>query len=92
MTGHNYARAMIQKFSLIKTNTEKYIKTGMTFPKKIKKLEDFYDISIHIEDVDDKYDLSKYLKDFENMTILFANSGQKYKETMLFINRYFKIG
>lgn len=89
MTGHNFARAIIQKFSLIRDNSEKLQYKGMDFPSD-ETLEVFYDIS-YAEKCEDKYTLSKYLYDYENMTVLFANSGQKYQEGGLYLPSYFDI-
>lgn len=89
MTGHNFARAIIQKFSLIRDNSEKLQYKGMDFPSD-ETLEVFYDIS-YAEKYEDKYTLSKYLYDYENMTVLFANSGQKYQEGGLYLPSYFDI-
>ncbi|HFR3426752.1 TPA: XRE family transcriptional regulator, partial [Streptococcus suis] len=48
MIGHNFSRAMVQKFSLVKENSIKYKKTDMAFPTSSGRLEDFYDLE-HIE-------------------------------------------
>ncbi len=77
MIGHNFSRAMIQKFSLVKENSIKLKKIGRTYPTTVKKLEDFYKLD-HLRNQREIYALDKYLYDFENMTVLFANSGQKY--------------
>ncbi len=90
MIGHNFSRAMIQKFSLVKENSIKLKKIGRTYPTTVKKLEDFYELD-HLRNQRDIYDLDKYLYDFENMTVLFANSGQKYNSGGLFLPSYFDI-
>lgn len=90
MIGHNFSRAMVQKFSLVKENSIKYKKTDMAFPTSSGRLEDFYDLE-HIENQSGVYNLDKYLYDFENMTMLFANSGQKFESGGLFLPSYFEI-
>lgn len=90
MIGHNFSRAMIQKFSLVKENSIKLKKIGRTYPTTVNKLEDFYELD-HVKSQRGVYDLDKYLYDFENMTVLFANSGQKYASGGLFLPSYFDI-
>ena len=75
MIGHNFSRAMIQKFSLVKENSIKFKKIGRIYPTTVKKLEYFYELD-HLRNQRDIYDLDKYLYDFENMTVLFANSDK----------------
>lgn len=90
MIGHNFSRAMIQKFSLVKENSIKLKKIGRTYPTTVQRLEDFYELG-HLRNQRDIYDLDKYLYDFENMTVLFANSEQKYNSGGLFLPSYFDI-
>lgn len=90
MIGHNFSRAMIQKFSLVKENSIKLKKIGRTYPTTVNRLEDFYELD-HVKSQRGVYDLDKYLYDFENMTVLFANSGQKYASGGLFLPSYFDI-
>lgn len=89
MVGHNFARAIIQKFSLIRDNSENLKKQGMTYPSK-EKPENFYDFGRAMKRKK-SYTLSKYLYDFENMTALFANSGQEYSRAGLHLPSYFDI-
>lgn len=89
MVGHNFSRVIIQKFSLIRNNSERLKNKNMSFPRDVKP-EDFYDIN-SAERSEDKYTLNKYLYDYENMTVLFANSGQKYQEAGLYLLSYFDI-
>ena len=65
MIGHNFSRAMIQKFSLVKENSIKFKKIGRTYPTNVKRLEDFYELD-HLRNQRDIYNLDKYLYDFEN--------------------------
>ncbi|MDO4634645.1 MAG: helix-turn-helix transcriptional regulator [Streptococcus sp.] len=90
MIGHNFSRAMIQKFSLVKENSIKFKKIGRTYPTTVNRLEEFYELD-RVKTQRGVYDLDKYLYDFENMTLLFANSGQKYASGGLFIPSYFDI-
>ncbi|TVX42515.1 hypothetical protein AZJ35_09765, partial [Streptococcus pneumoniae] len=90
MIGHNFSRAMIQKFSLVKENSIKLKKIGRTYPTNVKKLEDFYKLD-HLRNQREIYALDKYLYDFENMTVLFANSGQKYNSRGLYLPSYIDI-
>ncbi|WP_250543958.1 helix-turn-helix domain-containing protein [Streptococcus salivarius] len=90
MIGHNFSRAMIQKFSLVKENSIKLKKAGRTYPEIVRSLEDFYELDL-AESQHRVYDLDKYLYDFENMTVLFANNGQKYDSGGLFLPSYFDI-
>lgn len=53
-------------------------------------MEDFYNLE-SLESQREEYNLDKYLYDFENMTVLFANKGQKYKSGGLFLPSYFDI-
>ncbi|MFQ6174039.1 helix-turn-helix domain-containing protein [Streptococcus anginosus] len=89
MVGHNFARAMIQKFALVRNNSAKLQKVGMSYPSEVN-LEDFYNLE-SLESQREEYNLDKYLYDFENMTVLFANKGQKYKSGGLFLPSYFDI-
>ena len=56
----------------------------------MNRLEDFYELD-HVKSQRGVYDLDKYLYDFENMTVLFAYSGQKYASGGLFLPSYFDI-
>ena len=78
MTGHNFTHAAIQKFTLIKKNSEKLLKKGIELPTYRKIGDDVYDLSLDSTNPNE-YNLSKYLYDFENMTVLYAN-GDKYKD------------
>lgn len=78
MTGHNFTHAAIQKFTLIKRNSEKLLKKGIELPTYRKIGDDVYDLSLDSTN-SNEYNLSKYLYDFENMTVLYAN-GDKYKD------------
>lgn len=89
MVGHNFSRVIIQKFSLIRNNSEKLKNKNMNFPSNVNP-EVFYNIN-YAERREDKYTLNKYLYDYENMTVLFANSGQKYQRGGLYLPRYFDI-
>ena len=89
MVGHNFARAVIQKFSLIRDNSENLKNQGMTYPSK-EIPQKFYNIE-RATKRKNEYTLSKYLYDFENMTVLFANSGQKYPGGGLHLPSYFDI-
>ncbi|VHB30025.1 helix-turn-helix domain-containing protein [Streptococcus pyogenes] len=89
MVGHNFARAVIQKFSLIRDNSEDLKNQGMTYPSE-EIPQKFYDIG-RATKRKNEYTLSKYLYDFENMTVLFANSGQKYSGGGLHLPSYFDI-
>ncbi|HEM6131922.1 TPA: hypothetical protein U2C06_001681 [Streptococcus suis] len=89
MTGHNFARAVIQKFSLIRDNSEDLKNQGMTYPSE-EIPQKFYDIR-RATKRKNEYTLSKYLYDFENMTVLFANSGQKHSGGGLHLPSYFDI-
>lgn len=89
MVGHNFSRVIIQKFSLIRNNSERLKNKNMSFPNDVKP-EVFYNIN-YAERSEDKYTLNKYLYDYENMTVLFANSGQKYPGGGLYLPSYFKI-
>lgn len=89
MVGHNFARAVIQKFSLIRDNSEDLKNQGMTYPSE-EIPQKFYDIG-RAAKRKNEYTLSKYLYDFENMTVLFANSGQKYSRGGLHLPSYFDI-
>lgn len=89
MVGHNFARAVIQKFSLIRDNSEDLKNQGMTYPSK-EIPQKFYNIE-RATKRKNEYTLSKYLYDFENMTVLFANSGQKYPGGGLHLPSYFDI-
>lgn len=89
MVGHNFARAIIQKFSLIRDNSERLKNESMTFPS-YENPEVFYSIN-NAEKSEDSYTLTKYLYDYENMTVLFANSGQKYPGGGLYLPTYFDI-
>lgn len=89
MVGHNFARAVIQKFSLIRDNSEDLKNQGMTYPSE-EIPQKFYDIG-RATKRKNGYTLSKYLYDFENMTVLFANSGQKYSGGGLHLLSYFDI-
>lgn len=89
MVGHNFARAIIQKFSLIREHSEELRNPDMTYPSR-EIPQKFYDIE-HATERKNGYTLSEYLYDFENMTVLFANSGQKYSECGLHLPSYFDI-
>ncbi|MEI4336483.1 hypothetical protein [Streptococcus suis] len=89
MVGHNFARAFIQKLSLIRDNSEGLKNQGMTYPSK-EIPQKFYNIE-RATKRKNEYTLSKYLYDFENMTVLFANSGQKYPGGGLHLPSYFDI-
>ena len=78
MVGHNYARAEIQKFFLIKKDSEEMLRENVILPTK-NSFDDCYDLSKK-QKIDEKYDLSRYLYDFENLTYVFANSrGGEYR-------------
>ena len=75
MTGHNFARAEIQKFFLIKKDSEDLLRDNATLPSK-RRFDDYYDLSKK-EKSNREYDLSKYLYDFENLTYVFAHSKRE---------------
>lgn len=91
MTGHNFTRIGIQKFTLIKRNSEKLLRKGVKLPTYRKMGEEVYDLSLDNTNYNE-YNLSKYLYDFENMTVLYEN-GDKYKNfgSGLHLPAYFKI-
>ena len=89
MVGHNFARTIIQKFSLIKNNSLRLKNNDMSFPSN-ENPQVFYDFN-SVEKLEDKYTLDKYLYDYQNLTVLFANSGQKYPSAGLYLPSYFKI-
>lgn len=92
MVGHNYARSMIQKFSLVKRDSDKLLRKNIRLPYRVtSSLSECYDFTLDSKNEIEKYDLPKYLYDFENMTSLFANSGQKYKSAGLYLPTYFDI-
>lgn len=75
MTGHNFARAEIQKLFLIKKDSEDLLRDNATLPSK-RRFDDYYDLSKK-EKSNREYDLSKYLYDFENLTYVFAHSKRE---------------
>lgn len=89
MVGHNFARTIIQKFSLIKNNSLRLKNNDMSFPSN-EDPQVFYDFN-SVEKLEDKYTLDKYLYDYQNLTVLFANSGQKYPSAGLYLPSYFQI-
>lgn len=89
MTGHNFARAKIQKFSLIMYNSKRLRKDEVNFPSSTI-YENFYDIS-SLGEKENKYTLTKYLYDFENMTGLFASKKHTSPPYGLYLPSYFEI-
>ena len=89
MTGHNFARAKIQKFSLIMYNSKRLRKDEVNFLSSMN-YENFYDIS-SLGEKEDKYTLTKYLYDFENMTGLFASKEHTSPPYGLYLPSYFEI-
>lgn len=89
MTGHNFARAKIQKFSLIMYNSKRLRKDEVNFPSSMNS-ENIYDIS-SLGENENKYTLTKYLYDFENMTGLFASKKHTSPPYGLYLPSYFKI-
>lgn len=94
MLGHNYTRAQIQKFTLIKKDSEKLLRKEIVLPYKVKRSPDeCYDLSLD-DSHHEEYNLSKYLYDFENMTVLYENrDNEDYKNfgTGLHLLEYFNI-
>lgn len=93
MLGHNFTRAMIQKFSLIEHRSKKLAKLNPNFKNsEIISPSEYYDVKkIYIERRKDVYDLDKYLYDFENMTTLFADERENDKRAGMFLPEYFDI-
>lgn len=93
MLGHNFTRAMIQKFSLIEHRSKKLAKLNPNFKNsEIISPSEYYDVKkIHKERRKDVYDLDKYLYDFENMTTLFADERENDKRAGMFLPEYFDI-
>lgn len=91
MIGHNFTRIEIQKFTLIKRNSDKLLRKGVKLPTYQKMGEEVYDLTLDDTNYNE-YHLSKYLYDFENMTVLYEN-GDKYKnfDSGLHLPAYFKI-
>ena len=89
MTGHNFARAKIQKISLIMYNSKRLRKDEVNFPSSMNS-ENIYDIS-SLGENENKYTLTKYLYDFENMTGLFASKKHTSPPYGLYLPSYFKI-
>ena len=89
MTGHNFARAKIQKFSLIMYNSKRLRKDEVNFPSSMNS-ENIYDIS-SLGEKENKYTLTKYLYDFENMTGLFASKKHTSPPYGLYLPSYFEI-
>ncbi len=88
MVGHNFARVVIQEFSLIKNNSLRLKRPRKGYPSS-DSIEDFYNLEYVTKE--EGYGLNKYLYDFKNMTTLFGNGEQIYKEAGLFLPSYFHI-
>lgn len=93
MLGHNFARAMIQKFSLIEHRSKRLAKINLNFKNsEIISTSEYYDVKkIYNERRKGVYDLDKYLYDFENMTTLFADERASDKSAGMFLPEYFDI-